>query len=260
MKDDPKATPSHVQSVAKALILVEAMAECKREISITELSKKLQWPKSTVYGLLSTLRDFHYVDQSSATGHYRLGVRFFEVGNVVARSWDVRAVAMPFMQRLNIELGEMVQLATEDDGEVLYLEKIDSSHMMRIVSDVGVRQPMHCTGLGKVLLAYKSSAEVRSIVNRKGLARLTPRTIVTIPHLEAELEKIRAQGYGIDDREVMEGLRCVAAPIFDREGQVKYTISVSGLYNNMRAERLESIIELAKDCAAHISHAMGHRS
>lgn len=250
---------SHVQSVARSLIMIDTLSEINREISLTELSLRLGWPKSTVHGLLSTLRDYHYIDQSPTTGHYKLGVRFFEIGNQVARSWDVSAVALPHMQRLNNRLGEMIQLATEDHGEVLHLQKVDSSHMMRIVSDIGGRQPMHCTSLGKVLLAYKPANEARSILKHKGMARLTAKTITTQPQLERELERVRAQGYAVDDREVMEGLRCVAAPIFDKDNQVKYAISVSGLYNNMQGERLDEIIALVKQCGTDISHAMGYR-
>lgn len=254
-----KPGSSHVGSVARALELVEVLAEVNREISITELSKRLGWPKSTTYGLLSTLRDYRYVDQSAVTGRYKLGVRFFEVGSIVSRSWDIHTAALRHMRLLNAKLGEMVQLATEDNGEVLYIEKIDSSHMLRIVSEVGGRQPMHCTGLGKALLAYRSPAEVSYIIARKGMEQMTPRTIITLYELEKELEKVRRQGYALDDREVMEGLRCVAAPIFISGGKVKYAVSISGLYGNMQGEKLDLIVAMVKECAANISHAMGYR-
>ncbi len=260
MPDDVNQShASHVQSVARALTLLETLAERNREMSLTELSQVLGWPKSTVYGLLSTLRDYHYIDQSPVSGHYQLGVRLFEMGNLVAHSWDIRAIAFPYMQRLNAELGEMIQLATEDRGQVLYLDKIDSTHMIRIVSNVGGRQPMHCTGLGKALLAYMPMAEVRSIIGRYGMLRMTSRTITSLPKLEEELHKIRQQGYALDDREVMEGLCCVAAPIFEREGSAKYAVSVSALYNNMQSGRLERTVQLVKSTAEEISRAMGFR-
>ncbi|MDR1157869.1 MAG: IclR family transcriptional regulator [Oscillospiraceae bacterium] len=255
----PKAKLSHVQSVARALTLLDIMAEVKRDISVTELSKRLGWPKSTIHGLLSTLRDYHYLTQSSATGLYRLGVRFFEIGNVVASLWDVRAVALPHMRAINAQLGEMLQLATEEDGEVLYLEKVDSTQMIRIVSEVGGRQPMHCTGLGKALLAYKSYAEVRSILSTKGMPRFTKRTITTVPEMEQELAKIRKQGYAMDDREVMDGLRCVAVPIFDKDSNARYAVSVSGLYNNMLGDKLNQTVAMLKQAAEEISYAIGFR-
>lgn len=250
---------SHVQSVQRALQLVELLAAEKREMSLTEIAQKAGWPKSTVHGLLSTLRDFHYVEQSAETGRYRLGVRLFELGNVVAGSWDVRAAAKPAMQRLSAQLGETVQLGAEDKGEVLYLEKIESTQLMRIVSETGARLPMHCSGLGKVLLAYKTPAEVKWIVSQKGLPALTAQTITSMDRLERELAEIRRRGYGFDNGEIMDGLRCVAAPIYDGNGRVRYALSISGLSANMQGDRLEKVIQAVVEAAHSISYSMGYR-
>lgn len=255
----PERSASHVQSVERALMLVDLLAQENRAMSLTEISKLTNRPKSTIHGLLATLRDFHYIDQCPTTGHYRLGVRLFELGNLVARSWDIRSVAMPAMQRLNNLLGEMVQLAIEDKGEVLYLEKLDSTHMMRIVSEIGARLPMYCSGLGKMLLAYKTPAEVKWILSKHGMKAMTSRTITSQPQLEKELAKIRQQGYAIDDREIMDSLRCVAAPIRDRDGQVKYAISVSGLESSLQGEHFNKTLEALQETAKDISFAMGYR-
>jgi len=186
-------------------------------------------------------------------------VRLFELGNIVARSWDIRAIARPAMQELNESLGELVQLATESEGEVLYIEKIDSTHMMRIVSEIGARLPMHCTGLGKVLLAYKTPAEVQWIIKKHGLRTMTSHTITNPEALEKELIRIRKQGFAIDDREIMESLRCVAAPIYDRDGNVKYALSVSVLAGNLIGDRLEVAREALVSTAKSISFLMGYR-
>lgn len=251
--------PSHVQSVERALLLIDLLAQEKREMSLTEISRKMGWPKSTVHGLLATLRHFQYVDQSPSTGYYQLGVRLFELGNLVARGWNIRAVARPLMQQLNFQLGETVQLATEDNGEVLYLEKLDSSQMMRIVSDIGSRLPMHCSGLGKVLLAYRPEAEARWIISTQGMRPMTMRTITSYSQLQKELVQVRRQGYAMDDREIMDSLRCVAAPIYNDEGKVKYAVSVSGMANNIQGRHLERTIEAVRKAAQDISFAMGYR-
>ena len=255
-----QTNPSHVQSVERALLLVELLSAENHPLTLTEISKKIGWPKSTVHGLLSTLRAYHYVDQSPNTGQYQLGIKFFELGTQVARNWDIRSIALPYMQRLNTELGEMVQLATEDKGEVLYLEKIDSTHLMRIVSEIGVRLPMHCSGLGKVMLAYKTPSEVKWIITQKGLPQMTKRTITSPQELNRVLKQAKQQGYAIDDREIMDGLCCVAVPIWDGNGQVKYALSVSGFSNTMQGQRLEKTIQLAKQAANEISYAMGYRA
>lgn len=250
---------SHVQSVERALLLIELLAKEDSEMTLTEIATRLNWPKSTVYGLISTLRDYRYVDQSEETGCYRLGIRFFELGNQIGHSWDIRSIAKPFMQKLNNQLGDMIQLATEDQGEVLYLDKIDSHHLIRIVSEIGRRLPMHCSGLGKSILAYLPEGKVKQIIRQHGMHSFTERTITTLPALLKELEKIRSQGYAVDDQEVMMGLRCVAAPIFDSRGQVKYAVSVSGLCSEMSGERMERVIVLVKETADSISSAMGYR-
>lgn len=250
---------AHVKSVERAILLLDYLALEQREHSLTEISQGLGWPKSTVHGLLATLRDYQMVDQNPANGRYRLGIHLFELGSQVARSWDVRTVAVPVMQQLNRELGEMVQLATEVRGEVLYLEKMDSTQMMRIVSEIGARLPMHCSALGKVLLAHKPPAKVKWILNKRGLPRFTARTITDPRALEKELEKVRGQGYAVDDREIMDSLRCVAAPLRDRHGAVSHAISVSGLANNLQGMRLARVTESLLAAAGNISYALGYR-
>ncbi|MDR2904264.1 MAG: IclR family transcriptional regulator, partial [Clostridiales bacterium] len=250
---------SHVQSVARAIKLVELLAEENREMSLTEISKAMDWPKSTVHGLIATLRDHYYVDQSPTTGCYYLGIRLFELGNIVARSWEIRRIALPVMQNLNRKLGEMIQLAKEDKGEVLYLEKLDSTHMLRIVSEIGARLPMHCSGLGKILLAYKKPAELKSMLSKQKFAPMTAYTITDRATLEKELAQVRAKGYAMDNREIMDSLRCVAAPIYDRDGNVLYAISVSGLANSLKDEWLETVRTELLSAADSISFAMGHR-
>jgi len=254
--EDNKA---HVQSVGRALQLIELLSEEKHEISLTDISRKIGWPKSTVHGLLSTMCSYQVVEQSTVTGRYRLGIRLFELGSIVARSWDISSIAKPHMQQLNLELSEMIQLAMDRNGEVLYIDKLESNQMLRIVSDIGIRLPMHCSGLGKVILANKPFSEVKRIISNKGLKRMTSRTITTMEELSSELDKIREQGYAIDDQEIMEGLRCVAAPIYDVDGKVNYAISVSGLSFNMKGSYLDKVIQRLKETAANISSDMGYK-
>ena len=258
--DEPDKNKSHVQSLARALRLLETLANAEREISLTELADKLEWPKSTVHGILATLRDYRFVDQSDVNGRYRLGVRLFEYGQKAARNWGIREIALPVMQKLNAQCGEMVQLATEDAGEVFYLEKLDSTHIIRIVSEIGTRLPMHCSGLGKVLLAYRTPADARAILMRNGMRRMTNNTITDPVQMDMELAKIRKQGYALDNQEIMEGLRCVAAPIRDMNGNVKYAVSVSGLVERLTGDYFEFVKNAVIESAAEISRNMGYQA
>lgn len=258
-KDQPDSSNSHIKSVERAIMLLETLAQDGSGMSLSQISQKLGWPKSTVHGLLTTLRDFCYVDQSLEDSTYRLGTRLFELGNQVARSWVIKEAARPVMLRLVREFGETVQLGTEDDGEILYLDKLVANSVVSIMSEVGLRLPMHCSGLGKVLLAQKSPTQIKRIIARKGLPAMTKRTITTQAKLEKELAQVRENGYAIDDGEIMDGLRCVAVPIWDGTGKVRYALSISGLARNMYGDRLEHIIDSLRQAAGEISYAMGSR-
>lgn len=244
---------SHILSVEKAILILNLLEKKSDGMSLTQISKKLDYPKSTIHGILATLRDFNYVEQDYETGNYRLGTRLFELGNHVAKSWDIRDAALPIMKKLNKRFGETVHLGAEDNGDMLYLEKIDANNLINISSEVGFRLPMHCSGLGKVLLAQKSSAELKRFIAQKGLPALTKRTITTVSRLETELEKIRKQGYAIDDGEIMDGLRCVAAPIKDSNGIVRYAISVSAQVKDLYGTRLNQVIQETVRAANQIS-------
>ncbi|MDR1066142.1 MAG: IclR family transcriptional regulator [Clostridiales bacterium] len=250
---------SHVQSVERALRIIDVLAAENHDMSLTEVSNALEWPKSTVHGLITTLRDFSFVEQSPLTGKYSLGVKLFELGNIVARGWNIREVALPFMRRLSETTGETAHLAAEDNGDVLYIEKIDSARAFRIVSEIGARLPIHCTGLGKAILAHKTPAEIRRIFLRNDLRAMTPNSITSLEKLEKELERIRKDGFAVDNGEVMEGLRCVAAPIRDKNGNVNYAVSVSGVLGNMYGARFDKIVETLKKTAEDIMFGMGYR-
>lgn len=251
---------TRIRSVAKALTILDLLAAHQGDMSLGEIARALDLPKSTLHGLLATLRDFGYLEQSPFDGRYRLGVRLFEIGNIVANNWDVRKVAAPHIQKLVDELEETVHLVVLDKGEVLYIDKRESRQSLRIVSQVGMRLPAHCTGVGKVLLAYLHPSEVKRIIATKGLARYTRHTITDPRQLEAELAKIREMGYAVDNEEIMDSLRCVAAPIRDHNGKVCAAVSVSGPVARLEGEKFRLAVEQVVCTAAEISAGLGYRS
>ena len=248
-----------VRSLAKALKVVNLLADANKELSLSELSKRMDMPKSTTHGMLATLWEFGYVEQSPFTGNYKLGMRLFELGNIVAHSWDVRAVSAPYIQKLMDEVGETVHLVVLDRGEVVYIEKRECRQSIQIVSQIGMRLPAHCTGVGKVLLAYLPDAEVRQIIKKKGMTRFTKNTITDPRSLETELDRIRERGYAIDNEEIMDGLFCMAAPIRDYSGKVIAAVSVSGPTSRIKMEKLPKALELVVQTSGEISSALGYR-
>ncbi|MDA8235662.1 MAG: IclR family transcriptional regulator [Clostridia bacterium] len=250
---------SQIRSVAKALMILDYLASCQEEVPLTKIAGKFGIAKSTVHGLLATLRDFGYIDQSPFTGNYKLGVRLFEIGSIVAASWDVRSVAAPYIERLVGQIGETVHLVVLDKGEVLYIDKRESNQSIRIVSAQGMRLPAHCTGVGKALLAYLPANEFKRIVKTKGLPRYTKNTITDPQVLEKELELIRGRGYAFDIEEIMDGLSCVAAPIFDHSSRACAAISVSGPVARFKEDKFKEITSTVCQTAMEISQALGYR-
>jgi len=251
---------SRIQSVARALTIVDILAEARGELALNEIAARLSLPKSTVHGLVSTLKDFGYIEQSTFSSKYRLGVRFFEVGHIVAQGWEVRTVAAPYINKLLEELAETVHLVVLDKLEVLYIDKRESGRSLRIASQVGMRLPAHCTGVGKVLMAHLSPEERCKLINEKGLPKYTENTLTDVKVLEDELKKIRMQGFAIDNEEIMESLRCVAAPIRDQTGNVISAISLAGPVPRMKGEQLERAIKRVRETAEEISACLGYRS
>lgn len=259
MAEEPSVISSPIKSVSKALKIIDLLAENRREMTLGEISKEMKLAKSTAYGLLATLRDSNYIEQSPFDGKYRLGIRLFEVGNIVANTWDVRQLAAPYIQLLVDDLEETVHLVVLDKGEVLYIDKRESKQSFRMVSEVGSRLPAHCTGVGKVLLAHLPACELKRIIAAKGLKRYTENTITDLKALEEVLIKTRQQGYAIDNEEIMNGLRCVAVPIWDYSGKVCAAISISGPISRMVDEHFDKVIQHMMKTGLDISGSLGFR-
>ena len=251
--------PKQIQSVAKAMRILDLLRIYPNGLSLLEISQKLNISKSTIHGILSTMRNFEYIDQFALDGTYRLGIRLFEAGNAIANTMSIRKVAAPYIHHLVDTMNETVHLAILDAGEVLYIDKQECRQSIRIVSEVGARLPAHCTGVGKVLLAYLSESDVKRIIAERGLKRFTSYTITDMDKLHRELAEIRVCGYGMDREEIMESVQCVAAPIRDHEGKVCAAVSASGFCMRMRG-KLPQITAMIIDAAQSISSELGYQT
>lgn len=251
---------TQIRSVAKALTIIDHLASSQAGMPLAKIARKMDVSKSTIHGLLATLKDFGYVEQCQFTGNYKLGIRLFEIGSIVASFWDVRTIAGPYIQQLMESIGETVHLVILDKGEVLYIDKRESHQSFRIVSQVGMRLPAHCTGVGKVLLAHLSTNELNKIIATKGLQRFTKNTITESKKLEKELHLILEQGYAVDNEEIMDSLRCVAASVFDHTGKACAAISMSGPVARLSGERFELVVNTVTQTARDISVALGYRN
>jgi IclR family KDG regulon transcriptional repressor len=259
MDKNPKSNSS-VQAVDRALLIIDFLKEDVSGLGITELAKRLDLAKSTVHRLLTSLRNKGYVKQDPVSMKYHLGLRFIELGSLVSQSLEIRKIAAPYMKQLVEETGETSHLVTLEDGEIIYIEKIESPYTMRMYSLIGKRAPVHCTGAGKAILAYVDEEKTAQIIKEKGLNKFTETTIVTWDHLMTELKETRERGYSIDNEEHEAGIRCVAAAIFNHHGEMVAGLSIAGPTMRMTPEKMDLCAEKVVFYAREISKGLGWRS
>jgi len=248
-----------IKSIVKASKIIDIIAFERKPLSLSELSSRLGMAKSTLHGLLSTLINIHYLEQEQDTGRYKLGIQLFELGSQITNTWSEKAIAKTYMEKLIEKSGETVHLAMLSNGEVLYVEKQEAYSSIRIATAPGAKLPVHCTGVGKVLLAYSSVQEIDQILKDYKFSAHTNFTITDRKTLMLELQQIIAQGYAYDNQEFVDGLRCVAAPIFNHTNRVIFSLSVSGPLYRMQDEQIEEYKQLLLDATYEISRKLGYR-
>jgi DNA-binding IclR family transcriptional regulator len=216
-----------VSAVSKALQLLSSFSVRDRQASLAELAARTGIPRATAFRLLATLEEEGFVVKEA--GEYRPGFKCFIVGNVAAAGLDLRKEARPQLMSLRDDTGETAQVAILESWQVVYLERVLSRQAVGyMTSRAGAILPAYCTGLGKVLLAYRPEHEVVVWAQTQTFKALTPNTITTVDRMVDELRAIRDRGYAIDDQEREVGVRCIAAPIRDHEGEVVAALSVAG--------------------------------
>lgn len=247
-----------VRSLHRALSIVEEIARSGQDLGVTELSRRLGLNKSTVHRLLATLQSRGYVEQNGEGGRYGLGLKILELGSAASKRIGLREVARPLLERLSGELGEAVNLVVLRGAEAVYIDKVDTDTLIRMHFELGKRSPLHCTAAGKVLLAF-SPQPIEDVLGRGELPRFTRNTITRPDELRAHLAEVRERGYAIDDEEQEAGVRCVAAPVWDRDGRLAAAVSVSGPTLRLQPDRVPAIAAALLATTAAISRRLGHR-
>lgn len=166
-----------------------------------------------------------YLEQNTESLKYKLGIKLFELGNYVGQHLDIGIIARPIIKDLVKELNETVHLVSLQRDELIYIEKVEGHSALTIYSHIGKRAPFHCTGVGKAILSQLSEEEVDRILSSASLEAFTEFTMTNIEKIKGSLPAIREQGYAFDDEEIELGLKCVAAPIFNHQGNVVASIS-----------------------------------
>jgi DNA-binding IclR family transcriptional regulator len=244
-----------VPALERALGILEYLARSRHGVTLSQLTRKLDLPKSTSHALLLTFERRGYVERDEASGRYRLGATLYALANMALSGTSLRDQAAPFLYKLMQETGLTVHLAILEQGEALLIDRIEPSGTAKLATWVGKRMGLHCTAVGKALTAYLPEAELEELVRKQGLLRHNENTIASMKRLRQACERVRRLGYSIDDEEEELGVRCIGAPVFNWKRDTVAAISVSG-----PVAQLENIPPLAarvRETALAISRHLG---
>ena len=243
-------------AVERALNILEAAAERREGLTNSEVSRKLGIPKSSASYILRTLERRGYLRRDPESGRYRLGLKILSLGGDAQGNLDVADMALPFMRSLGEKIRLTVHLAVLDQGEAVYVEKVEAPGFFKVNTWVGRRMFLHSTSVGKCLLAWLPKPDVETVVRQQGLKKRTPNTIATLTKLVAELERVKQAGYAVDDEENSLGARCLAAPIFDATGNVAAAIGASGTLTQMDETNMPKVMDALKETARRITRQL----
>ncbi|MFW6035145.1 MAG: IclR family transcriptional regulator [Halothermotrichaceae bacterium] len=218
---------NRVRSVVKAMKIFEELVYNGSPISLSRLSEIVDMNISTVHRMVNTLLDLGYVEQNK-DGQYCLGLYAYEMAEIINQEFDFRSLVHPYLEDIVAECNETCNLVVLEDNQVVYLDQVESTNMVRMFAGIGSRGPAYCTGAGKMLLSYLSSEELKEYYDTADITSYTENTITNYHQLRRELRQIKEQDYALDLEEREKGVRCAAAPIKGRENRILGTISVSG--------------------------------
>lgn len=238
------------QSLERAVLLIEELSKSPRRLG--ELAEVLGTHKSTVLRTLQLLERYGWVRRDGEIPVFSLGLRLVGIASSILDGFDIRKVARPELDRLGAETKETVHLGVLDGSEMVYLDKVESIHPVRMYSRIGARAPLHCTGVGKVLLAYTPVGEWPPL----DLRRYTDRTIVDHDQLVQAGADIRRRGWGWDEEEHEESVRCIAAPVFGPNGKIMAAVSVSVPTSRLSTRQLRTHVDLLLSVTGQISRAL----
>ena len=246
-------------AVERALAMLEAVAQEPEGLSNADISRKLQIPKSSASYILRTLQTQGYLNRDPQSGKYRVGLKILSLSRGALSGIDVREVALPVMRNLMQKTQLTCHLAILDGPDAVYIEKVEPEGFIRMDTWVGRRMRVHATSVGKSLAAHIPRQRLEEIIAESGMEKRTPKTITTLPRLLKELEKVRDQGYSVDDEENNLGARCVGAPVFNQHGAIEAAVGLSGTIHQVNSQTMPRILEALKDAARHISMQLGYR-
>ncbi len=246
-----------IKSVEKAFALIDLLSQSGQELGVSEISAALDSGVSGTFHLLNTLKELEIINQDPSTKKYRLGLKLWRIGTRAYSQNQLAQVLRPFLRKLREETGETANLTVLEGNRILYIAQEESEYLLKMFTQIGATAPLHCTGAGKILLAYQPEYRQRQLLETMDLREFTSKTIVDKGELLQALEEIRFQGYGTDDEERELGVRCIGAPIFGPDGLILACISISGPKERFKKKDMAEWIAITKAIAAEASAYLG---
>lgn len=248
----PALRQEPISSMRNALRLLNMFSMDEPELTLKELAEKLEVGISTAHRLTATLIEEGFIIRDPASRKFRLAASILAMGHTILSSNELCRVATPVLEQLARESGETAHLAIIKGDRVIYLQKVDSSHPVHLLSHIGRQNPVHCTSSGQVILAFQPDDEIKRMIDM-GLPRYTSNTVTSPEQYKQKLETIRNQGYAISIEELHAGVSSIAAPVKNRLGKVIASVSIAGPTSRIHSAKEKRLIQLVIEAANEVS-------
>jgi DNA-binding IclR family transcriptional regulator len=247
-----------IQSLDRGIAILFLLKQ-KGSATVTEIAEALNIHKSSASRLVDTLRQYDLIQQDPVSKKFKLGYRLLFLGENIQRNTRVIETARPFLFKLSSAFKESVHLSTFYNKKVYIVDQIRSNKEYQLPAALGMIEPAHASSLGKSIFAYRTPEFITKYMNDCGMHAFTENTITGIDSLLAHLSQIRHQGYALDDQELKIGVRCIAAPIFNRYGEVNFSVGISGPAKDFSSDRVIKFCQLLKKTCMEISQELGYQ-
>jgi len=250
---------AHAPAVDRALDIIELLAVCERDMSLSEILSRLSIPRQSLIRILNTLCERGIVDRVGKRGGYRLGMKLLYLGNRLQDKIRLRSAARPFMEQLAERTHKTVELSTLDRDQLILIEQVEGTEGIRLYTRIGSAYPyLHAVAVGKIYLAHMTPEKRRKVLNAIGLPAVTEHTITRIDRLEEELGQIMERGYAVEDQELRKGVRRIAAPIYDCRNQLTGSVGIAATIFSLELDDREGLVQQVVQTAEQISDLMGN--
>jgi DNA-binding IclR family transcriptional regulator len=240
-----------LSAVERALLILETLDSSRRGLNISELSRRLGLPKSSTHVIVLTLEKLGYVQKRAGTLHYSLGLKAYALGHSMTKNVSISELALPHMRALAEQVHLSVQMAVLDGEQCVCIQKVEAPGLIKIDTYIGRRMDMHCTAVGKVILAFGPEDVLQRMLSKQVYIRHTRNTITSPKLIQRDVQRIRKLGYAVDDEEEEPGVRCVAVPVYHANGAFAAGLSVNGTISQIPMTLIESMAaHLRKSAAA----------